>query len=80
MLAAPKGEAYPIRTHVPWAILLCQFSDSPAPSQTPVYYADMFLNRGTHGIADYFHDISYGNIDLAGSVVKGWYRENQTHA
>jgi hypothetical protein len=79
-LWAEGAHAYPLRTHVPWAVLLCQFSDSPAPAQTPAYYADMFINRGTGGVADYFHDVSYGNIDFAGSVVRGWYRQSQTQA
>ena len=79
-LWAEGAHAYPLRTHVPWAVLLCQFSDSPAPAETPAYYADMFINRGTGGVADYFHDVSYGNIDFAGSVVRGWYRQSQTQA
>src|SRR5215831_19054496 len=67
--------AYPLRTHVPLAILLCRYSDSPAPLHDPQYFADMYVNRGTGGVADYFNDVSYGNIDFAGSVVKGWYVE-----
>src|SRR5215470_11735125 len=80
MLVATHGTAmaYPIRTHVPFAIILCQMSDSTAPMHDPQYYADMYVNRGTGGVADYFNDVSYGNIDLAGSVVKGWYTENRT--
>jgi len=82
MLVASHGTAmaYPIRTHVPFAIILCQMSDSAAPMHDPQYYADMYVNRGTGGVADYFNDVSYGNIDLAGSVVMGWYTENQTVA
>ena len=73
-------QAYPIRTHVPWAILLCKFSDSPVPVHDTAYITDMFLTRATHGVADYWNDISYSNIDLAGSVVKGWYTIAQNKA
>ena len=31
-------------------------------------------------MADYYHDVSDGNIDFAGSVVRGWYTEHQTQA
>jgi hypothetical protein len=74
------AHAYPIRTHVPWAILLCKFSDSPAPQHDVAYMTDMFLNRGTGGVADYWNGVSYANIDFAGSVVKGWYTISQTQA
>ena len=74
LLSGPStAHAYPIRTHTPWAILLCQFTDSPTPVHDPAYFADMFINRGTGGVADYWSDVSFGNIDFAGSVVKGWY-------
>jgi hypothetical protein len=82
LVVASQGTAmaYPLRTHVPWAILLCQFSGSPAPPHDPQYYADMYINRGTGGVADYFSDVSYGSIDFAGSIVKGWYTLDQTLA
>jgi len=44
------------------------------------YITDMYITRGTHGIADYWNDVSYANIDLAGSVVKGWYTIAHTQA
>jgi hypothetical protein len=40
----------------------------------------MFVNRGTGGLADYWHDVSYGNIDFSNSVVLGWYTESATTA
>jgi len=80
LAAAISTLGYPIRTHIPWAILLCKFSDSPAPVHDAAYITDMFLSRGTGGIADYWHDVSFANIDFAGSVVKGWYTIAQTVA
>jgi hypothetical protein len=74
LLCGPNtAHAYPIRTPTPWVILLCQFTDSPTPIHDPAYFADMFINRGTGGVADYWNDVSFGNIDFAGSIVKGWY-------
>ena len=80
LAAVIRTQGYPIRTHVPWAILLCKFSDSPAPVHDATYIRDMFLSRGTGGVADYWHDVSFANIDFAGSVVKGWYTIAQTTA
>ena len=35
----------------------------------------MFVTKGNHGLNDYWRDVSYGDIDLDGTVVKGWYTE-----
>jgi hypothetical protein len=56
----------------PWAILLCRFSDRPFEPQPADYYADLFARHGTGGQADYWRDVTFGNIDLTGSRVFGW--------
>ncbi len=75
LLSTPAALARPERGHTPWAFLLCKFSDHPEEPATPASLAKFLTQAGTgsHGIADYWHDVSYGNIDLAGSVVRGWY-------
>jgi hypothetical protein len=72
--------AAPFRGSVSWSVLLCKYSDSGTPPHSPDHYRDMFLRRGSGGLADYLHDISMGGINLAGSVVKGWYTVPMTVA
>ena len=72
--------AHPKRGHVHWSVILCTFSDSPAPPHDPNFYRDMFFNPGTGGMADYWSAVSNHGIDLQGSVVVGWYKESFTIA
>ena len=78
--ASAGGQAHPYRGGVPWSIVLCRFSDSPAPPHDPAYYRDLIVNRGTGGLSDFIASVSYGNSDLTPSVVKGWYVEPFTKA
>src|SRR6266542_1330077 len=56
----------------PWALILCKFSNHPEEPQNAQFFRD-FVTRGNHGINDYFNDVSYGNINLDGSDVFGWF-------
>ncbi len=67
--------ARPYRGSVSWSVLLCTFTGSPAPTRTPAFYRDMFVNAGTGGLRDYWQSVSYGGLNLDGTVVKGWYTE-----
>ncbi len=56
----------------PWAVVLCQFSDTVGQQPHPVqWYADFVTHSapGHDGLWDYWHDISYGRLDLNGSQV-----------
>jgi hypothetical protein len=65
---------YPqIKGAAPWAVILCQFSDVPAPQLPASYYLDFVAGPGKLGLFDYWHDVSYGTIDLSGSIVAGWF-------
>ncbi|WP_440604605.1 hypothetical protein [Bacillus sp. GB_SG_008] len=61
-----------------WAIILCRFSDQSQLPQTTQFFKDLFVNPGTGGMFDYWHDVSYGTIDLTGSKVYdnggAWYQ------
>jgi len=70
----------PYRGSVPWAVLLCKFSDSPTPPHDPSYYEQMMIDTGTKGLADYVSSVSYGAADLSGSTVHGWFTEPHTFA
>jgi hypothetical protein len=73
-------EAKPYRGPVTWSIVLCRFSDSPAPPHDPAYYRDLIANRGTGGLSDFIAAVSFGSADLSTTVVKGWYTEPFTTA
>ncbi len=70
----------PYRGSAPISVLLCKFSDSGTPVHNAEYYRDMFIRRGTNGVADYLDKVSYGSINLNGSVVKGWYTIPRTES
>jgi hypothetical protein len=72
--------AVPFRGSVPWSVILCRASDAGAPPHDVSYYQNLIVNLGTGGLADYWHDVSYQNLNLNGSVVKGWYTVNKTAA
>ena len=55
-----------------WAIILCRFSDRSFEPQPADYYEDLFTRHGAGGQADYWRDVTFGNIDLTGSRVFGW--------
>jgi hypothetical protein len=70
----------PYRGSIHWAVVLCEFSDSPAPPHDLSYYQQMITNAGTKGLADYIGSVSYGAANLSGSTVHGWYKESHTLA
>lgn len=56
-----------------FAILLCKFSDSAHLEPNPVpFYEDLFIQRGTGGMNDYWIAASLDAINLDGSQVFGW--------
>lgn len=79
LLSLP-AHAHPRRGSVKWSVILCQFSDSPAPPHDPTFYRNMFFVAGTGGMADYWSAISNHGVDFQGSEVVGWYRESVTTA
>jgi len=54
-------------------VILCRFNDVPAPNIPRSRFLEFVNEYGTGGLADYWHDVSYGQISLAGSEVFGWY-------
>ena len=57
----------------PFAIILCTFNDDPIPNIPKSQFFNFISQSGRGGLYDYWRDISYGQIDLAGSEVFGWY-------
>jgi hypothetical protein len=69
------ANAHPERGSIKWSVILCTFTDSPAPAHDPSYYKNMFFVPGTGGMADYWTRISNGGIEFSQSTVVGWYQE-----
>jgi hypothetical protein len=56
----------------PFVILFCQFPDTKSDEDMPKYYRAL-MGEEAPGLRDYWREVSYGQIDLAGSRVEGWY-------
>jgi hypothetical protein len=67
----PLSGAYPV------AFVLCNFQNWHAEPNNLAYYQDLWTRQSPPGIfsslADYFHDVSFGQMRLAGSQVLGWF-------
>lgn len=74
------GQARPSRGSTAIHVLLCQTADSGAAPQPIAHYQQLLFNKGSGGLADWWHDLSYGNFDNTGSTIHGWYRLPQTTA
>ena len=70
--------ARPLRGSIPLSVILCKSSDAGTPNHDLAYYRDLAVNGGTGGLADYWRDLSYQNVNLAGSEVRGWYTVPKT--
>jgi hypothetical protein len=75
-----SAEGRPFRGSIPFSIILCQSSDSGMPARDRTYFENLVLKTGTGGLADYWRDVSYQNVNLNGSVVRGWYTVPKTTA
>jgi hypothetical protein len=58
----------------PWAVILCKFSDQSAVPHPASFYMEAFTEKGAGKATefDYFHEVSYGHLDMTGSKVYGW--------
>lgn len=54
------------------AILRIKFSDVSIEPENNAYFRDLFINRGTEGLNDYYIMASLGTINLDGSVLFPW--------
>jgi hypothetical protein len=78
--AAPPAPAAPATR--PLAVILCKPSDRLTEPHPPSYYEAMFneTGNGQGGMFDYWRDVSYGQLSVSGTVVKGWYTVPKTVA
>src|SRR5262249_49363674 len=57
----------------PWVTILCRFADFPTVTPRPKRYFDTLLAGVYPGLDHYWREVSYDNVNIAGSVVVGWY-------
>lgn len=70
----------PVTGSQPWVTLLCRFADAPDEPPYPVSHYENMMGSAYPGMAHYWKEVSYGNLDLADSVVVGWYELPQPHS
>jgi len=57
-----------------WATVLCRFADSTGITPHPTTWFDTLMLGGSYpGMEHYWQELSYGQINLTGSFVVGWY-------
>ena len=57
-----------------WATVLCRFADSTGTTPHPKTWFDtLMLGGSSPGMGHYWQELSSGQINLAGSLVVGWY-------
>ena len=64
----------------PIVVVLCKFTDQTDEPRDVQYFQDLFSETGAgeNNLFDYWKDVSYGQLDLTGTVVKGWYTAKTT--
>jgi hypothetical protein len=76
-------QVQPFVGSMPWLVVRCHASDESAEPQSTAYFKQLFTGagKGTMNMVDYWHDVSFGQIDISGTTVaegrsadaKGWY-------
>ncbi len=64
----------------PRAVILCRFGDLPGVTPQPPSYYSSLIGAAAPGLNHYWPEVSYGNINLDGSNVFGWYNLPQPRA
>ena len=52
---------------------MCRFADATDVTPYPVSHYERMIGASYPGLGHYWNEVSYGNINLTGSVVVGWY-------
>lgn len=73
-------DARPYRGSIKWSVVLCAFKNAGAPPRTKTFYEGLIVNGGTGGLADFWNSVSYGSINMQGTVVTNWYNMSMTKA
>src|SRR5256885_2315986 len=57
----------------PWVTILVRFSDTPTITPHPRAWYEALMGTNYPGMDHYFREVSYGQMNLSGSIVVGWY-------
>ena len=78
----PVGTASALSGNQKLVVVLCKFPDKTDEPQPVSYFQSMFsaTGAGSTSVFDYWKEVSYGQLDLTGTVVKGWYTVDLTLA
>jgi M6 family metalloprotease-like protein len=76
------GNAHALSGNQKLVVVLCKFPDKTNEPQPPSFFQAMFApsSAGGSSLVDYWKEVSYGQLDPTGSVVKGWYTVDLTLA
>lgn len=55
-----------------WVSILCKFSDNTAEPKDLTYFSNMLSNQSGR-LDDYWRTVSYGKVNVAGSMAYGWF-------
>ncbi len=72
--AAAVAAAQAVSGPQAWATILCRFSDFSGFTPHPVSWFDtLMLGTTAPGLEHYWRELSFNNVNLTGSAVRGWY-------
>ena len=57
----------------PYVTILCRFADNTDVTPHPREWYEEIMGGTSGGMNDFWPEVSYGNINVTGSVVVGWY-------
>ena len=67
---APAGDA--VTGSQPWVTLLCRFAGNATEPKTVGYFEEL-MSDDEGRLDHYWREVSYGKVDIVGSIVRGWY-------
>ncbi len=70
-LDAPDGVQGGVFGSQPWVSILCKFQDIGAEPRDLAFFQGMYSDQ-PGGLDHYWQEVSYGNIDVAGSLAVDW--------
>ena len=72
--ASPLGAQALVSGSQKWVSILCRFADSPNVTPYPkTWFETLMLGGAAPGLDHYWREVSFGTVNLTGSVVVGWY-------
>ncbi len=68
----PPAPGHPFTGTMNYVSLLCRFGDDPSTPHPANYYREL-MGGGARGQNNYWREVSFGQLDLQGQDVFGWY-------